>query len=113
MQSLLTGTDNTTDAPPEHQIDVKNQDEETPDEGDSSTPTFWNFWIVIFKVTLKLSIITNILTLLIVKVSLNIKTNMHLRKIRIQYQKKQNRLKHKKIPLFFIYTMILLRILRD
>ena len=49
MQPLLTGTNNTTDAPPEQQNDVENEDEGTPNEEDSSPLAFGYFLDIIFQ----------------------------------------------------------------
>jgi hypothetical protein len=49
MQSLLTGVDNTSDVPPEQQNDVENEDEGTPNEEDSSPPSFRHFSDNIFQ----------------------------------------------------------------
>jgi hypothetical protein len=40
IQAILDGADISVVVPPEHQNDAENEDEETPDEGDSSPPVF-------------------------------------------------------------------------
>jgi len=98
----LDGADIYAAVPPKHKNDEENEEEENLMKETHLAQFLGIFQKVFFKLNLKLSIITNILIILVVKVSLKIKTNLHLKQIKIRYQNNQDRLKHTKFLLSLI-----------